>query len=225
MKKINRYAVLRIPTSIDYEYSVNTRKRTKKWELYRRRHIKRMENIKNKKLSVICYVTDGKLAIKCPLCHNIINTSNIGSRRHGRCETCGCIYDKESNVAMKYYRRYLPKVYQEIEVRRLSNKNARNRFKMKHQKEQEDSYLKKVYPLITVWNKDGKEEIITNITKEIKESAELSSSQKDVLIRLQIPAEKYRLLQKLGVDLVMSISDSVDEGLEKCNNQKRGDLR
>ena len=49
MKRINRYASLRIPTSIDYEYSVNTRKRCKKWELYRRRCVKNIENIKNKK--------------------------------------------------------------------------------------------------------------------------------------------------------------------------------
>ena len=222
MKRINRYAIIRIPSSIDYEYSVNTRKRIKRWELYRRRHIKNMENIKNKKLSVTCYVTSGKFVISCPLCHNTIDLNDIGSRRYGHCKICGCIYDKESNEALKYYRRYLPEAYQEITVRRLNNKNARQRLKMKHQKEQEDCYLNTIYPLITICKEDGKERIITIITKEIMESKELTIAQKEALIRLQIPIDRYKLLQKLGVDIVPFVSESVDVENEKCNNQERG---
>lgn len=223
MKRINRYASLRIPTSIDYEYSVNTRKRCKKWELYRRRCVKNIENIKNKKLSVICYVMDGRLVISCPLCHNNVDFSDIGSRRYSHCKTCGCIYDKESNVAMKYYRRYLPEAYQEVMNKRLNNKNTRNRLKIKHQKEAEEAYIKMLYPQITVWNENGIEEIITNITKEIRESNDFTIQEKDILIKLQIHPDKYRLLKKLNVNFCEYNSESIEGLMIECNNKERGD--
>ena len=224
MKKINRYAILRIPTNIDYERSVNMKKRIKKSKLYRRSHIRNIEIIKNNKLSVICYAVDGKPIISCPLCHKAISLCDIGLGRYSCCKTCGCIYDKESNKALKFYKKYLPKSFHEIEVRRLNNKNNRYRLKEIHQKEQNDRYIKQLYPLITVMNKNGHEIIITKVTKMIQETDWLCNYEKKILARFQMPVERYASLKKLGVNFTTDSSESVGNDKEKYNNYKGGIL-
>ena len=222
MKRINRYAALRIPKKLDY-YDSTLRRLYLKLKKERRRRCDNKRNIKTLKLSVRCYVNSRELIVCCPVCHSIIDQNIIGTRRYVRCNICDCIYDCESKAALKCYYKYFPEAYKKIRNRRINNQIARNRLKIKHQEEADEAYTKKLYPQITVWNENGIEEIITNITKEIRESNDCTTQEKDILTKLQILPKTYRLLKKLGVDFRRYNSESIEDLSVECNNKERGD--
>ena len=235
MKRINRYAALRIPKELDYEHSVITVKQLKKTRISKRRRINDEKTVKNQKLSVICYVKNGKLIISCPVCHSVLNKNQVGCERYRNCKICDCKYDLESKQALKYYYKYLPETYKKIDERRTKNRADRYRLKAKHQEEEKTQYYKQLYPQITVWNENGKEEIITNITKELRESDDLTQNEKLALIHLQIPLEKYKILKTLDIKTISYITDPIDENfmkrfsesvnnnMKECNNREKGD--
>lgn len=235
MKRINRYAALRIPDNLDYEHNINTMKMQKQKKAQKRRRFAYIEDMKNKKVSAVCYFSNGTLLLRCPSCYKIILPDLIRYKRYKRCNNCGFLCDTQSKEVLKCYHRHHPIFYQKIYDRRLNNRSTRHRLKKKHQEEKEKKYLKDIYPQITLWNENGKEEIITNITKEIRESDDLTENEKIALISMQIPLEKYRILQELDVKMISiilkeeseryrkRISESVKDKMKECNNRQKGD--
>lgn len=218
MKRINRYAALRIPPELGYEYQLGNLKRNSR--LYKLRRDSKLTAIKHKKLDVVPILLDGLLELKCNSCTHLFPTQNIDMFKHTyvmcpECKTKNRIISKE---LITYYTAFEPEIYHFLcrlkELRRQAKKNK------KQQKDDRE-------PIITIMiikdiSGKEKETIVTKITKELLESKDITDNERNVAIQFQMPVDRLKLLRKLGVNF-----DLLNDGLTnptKIQNQFKDDV-
>lgn len=218
MKRINRYAALRIPTELKYEYQLWNLKR--KSRLYKLQRDSKVTAIKHKKLDVVPIFLDGLLELKCNSCTHLFPTQNIDMFKHKyitcpECKTKNRIISKE---LIKYYIAFEPEIYHFLcrlkEIRRQAKKNK------KQQKDDREPML----TIMTIKDISGKEKeiIVTKITKELLESKDITDNERNVAIQFQMPVDRLKLLRKLGVSFDL-LNDCLTNPT-KIQNQFKEDL-
>lgn len=213
MKRINRYAAVRLPVEIDFMYQHN------------KNVIKNNKTKVNRKIySAIPIITTDGLILNCYYCHNKLDISDIHNSKctYIRCRNCKNKNKVISKKMYEYYIAYSSDLYNFIKKKHEAIKQHRI---VKNVDPMKYSNIDPKEPLITVViNEDGKEEIVTTITKKILEANDLTDKEKEVAIALQTTPEMVRLLRTLGVYYDELVYDCVFNQ-QKVRNQFRAEMK
>ncbi len=218
MKRINRYAALRIPIELDYKYQLEKLKRNS--TLYKLQRDSKITTIKHKKLDVVPILLDGLLELKCNSCTHLFPTQNIDmfKRKYITCQECKTKNRIISKELIKYYIAFEPTIYHFIcrikEIRKQIKKN----------KKQPKDDREPMITAMTIEDQQGNliEKIVTKITKELLEATDITDNERDVAIQFQMPVYKLKLLRKLGVSFDL-LNDCLTNPT-KIQNQFKEDL-